>query len=234
MQLWLINLLLPQKMNKSGLSQKPYWDSQNSRRDPSDPIIAAFAIPKVSLISKHTLLPKDALIIDIGCGNGYFTYYLSKLSQTIGIDFSYNMLKQNPCENLFQASSTKLPFKDNSFNMVFCSNLLHHLENWELDQTLLEMKRISKQYVVLSEPNRYNPLMMMLGLVKKEERKSLQFCEKFLQNKITSSGLSVVYSETSGFVTPNRMPKLLVSILKKFNTPNPLAAYTVIISEKIN
>ena len=39
MQLWLINLLLPQKMNKSGLSQKPYWDSQNSRRDPSDPII---------------------------------------------------------------------------------------------------------------------------------------------------------------------------------------------------
>ena len=115
-------------MSKPSLGQKPYWDSQNSRRHPSDPVIAAFVMPKVSLISKHTSLPKDALIIDIGCGNGYFTYYLSKLSKTIGIDFSHNMLRQNPCENLFQGSSSKLPFKDNSFDMVFCSNLLHHLE----------------------------------------------------------------------------------------------------------
>jgi len=221
-------------MNGLNLDQKLYWDAQNSRRDPADPIIAAFAIPKVSLIAKHTSLPKDALIIDIGCGNGYFTYYLSKLRRTIGIDFSFTMLKQNPCENLFQASSTKLPFKDNSFDMVFCSNLLHHLENWEMNNTLLEMKRISKRYVVLSEPNRYNPLMMMLGLVKKEERKSLRFCEKFLQNQITASGLSILHSETSGFVTPNRMPKFLVSILKKFNNPTPLAAYTLIISEKTN
>ena len=70
-------------------------------------------------------------ILDVGCGNGFFTYYFSKLAYTVGIDYSRYMLSINPGALLIQGSALALPFKTDSFDLVFCSNLLHHVKDPE-------------------------------------------------------------------------------------------------------
>ena len=112
-------------------------------------------------------------ILDVGCGNGFFTYYFSKLAYTVGIDYSRYMLSINPCNPLIQGSALSLPFRANSFDLFFCSNLLHHVE--DLESVVSEMKRVSKKFIVLSEPNRNNPLMALFSVLIREERGQLKF-----------------------------------------------------------
>jgi SAM-dependent methyltransferase len=189
--------------------------------------VTAFVQPKIDFVFNHI---KDVgLILDVGCGNGYFTYYLEKVGPTIGLDYAATMLSQNPVEALVQGSAFELPFADDSFDLVLCSNLLHHLLHPL--KVISEMKRTSKKYVVLHEPNRNNPAMLALALFKAEERGGLRFTSSYLGSLAHQAGLYVIACQTLGFVTPNRMPKAIAKILARFNKPSPFAAYSILVAE---
>ena len=208
--------------------QSIYWESQKKRRHPSDPIVAAFVQPKLDFVFSY--VKTVDYILDVGCGNGYFTYYLEQVGPTIGLDYAAAMLNLNPVAALVQGSAFELPFPEASFDLVFCSNLLHHLPSPV--KAISEMKRTSKKYVALSEPNRNNPAMLALGLVKAEERGSLRFTPFYLRSLAQQAGLYVIDCQTIGFVTPTRMPRMVAKILTRFNRPNPLAAYSVLVAER--
>ena len=154
--------------------QRKYWEGERGRkrRPPEHPVIDAFVIPKINYIRDYVDLSKIR-ILDVGCGNGFFTYYFSKLAYTVGIDYSRYMLSINACNPLIQGSAISLPFRANSFDLVFCSNLLHHVEDPE--SVVREMKRVSKKFIVLSDPNRNNPLMALFSVLIREERGQLKF-----------------------------------------------------------
>lgn len=211
--------------------QSAYWGKQRKRRHPSDPIIAAFAKPKLQFMLTHTVLPSSPSILDVGCGNGYFTYYLQEIGPTIGLDYTTGMLHMNPCRRLVQTSAHAMPFRDRSFDVVFCSNLLHHVG--EPLAVVLEMKRVSQRYVVIHEPNRNNPAILALGLFKAEERASLLFSAAYVKAMVQNVGLKIVACQTMGFVTPNRMPRPVAMLAGKVNIPNPLGAYTVVVAERL-
>jgi ubiquinone/menaquinone biosynthesis C-methylase UbiE len=181
------------------------------------------------LILKYIELPQSPQILEVGCGNGYFTYYLKDFGRTIGVDYARTMLSLNPCSDLIQASAFQLPFADNEFDLSFCSNLLHHMT--EPVAAIKEMKRVSKRYVAISEPNRNNPAILTLGLLKSEERESLRFSGAFLRSLAEQAGLRVLACETMGFVTPNRMPRPIVKLVSRFNGPNPFGAYAVLVAQ---
>lgn len=210
--------------------QLTYWEGQTRRKHPSHPTVAAFASPKVDYIMQHVTMPAEGRILDVGCGNGYFTFYLNRIAATTGIDYAMAMLRMNPSNLVAQASAFELPFPDNSFDLVFCSNLLHHLPNQ--DHAIQEMKRVSRRYVVMLEPNRNNPLILALGLYKPEERDLLRFTLKLLKQYAAIARLEVIAGERLGFVTPSRMPHILVKLLSRLNKPNLFAAYSVLITEK--
>ena len=67
------------------------------------------------------------------------------------------LLSQNPHGLLTCGDAASLPFRDASFDLVFEANLLHHVS--DANAVIGEMHRVSRKYVVLLEPNRYNPLM---------------------------------------------------------------------------
>lgn len=219
----------------SRLHQKEYWEKERSRRSPSHPVIQAFAEPKVHYI--NTILSSrtsgelnEMTLLDVGCGNGFFTFYFEPIYNTYGLDYSEFMLATNPCTKKICASATHLPFAENSFDIVFCSNLLHHLE--EPIDAVREMRRVSRKYVILSEPNRNNALMFMFGLFKKEERGTLKFSINFMKKLLLKYRLKLVAATTMGIIVPNKTPAYFLPILQFLDGRYPLGFYNLIIGEK--
>jgi len=72
-----------------------------------------------------------------------------------GIDMSERAIeearKRLPHANMQTGSVYVLPYADNFFDLTICSEVLEHLD--EPEKALLELKRVSKKYVLLSVPN---------------------------------------------------------------------------------
>lgn len=109
---------------------------------------------------------KNGKILDLGCGTGILSEYILKKQPSLhiyGIDISNRAIdvankKLKKYKNVqFQTGDvTKLPFKDNYFDMAMCNSILHHVP---LNETLAEIKRVLKPNGVLwfCEPNLLNP-----------------------------------------------------------------------------
>lgn len=213
--------------------QKRFWESEKKRRKPWHPAIEAFTKPKLAYISRFILRDNSGSrlsLLDIGCGNGFFTYYLEKSFDTVALDLSYSMLKKNISKMKLCGSATELPFKNRSFDITFCSNLLHHLD--DPDIAVSEMKRTSRKYVVISEPNRNNPLMFLFGLLKKEEWGTLKFSLRYMKHLVERAGLGLIGASQRGIVLPNKTPDWLLPVLKRLDGEYPFAFYNIIISER--
>ena len=199
--------------------QSAYWQKSihKKRRDPRHSVIKAYVEPKLEHILKTVHLDKGTKVLDVGAGNGYFSYYFDKIADTTAVDYSEVILGQNPISKKYVMDARNLKFEDNSFDLVFCHALLHHIDKDERAKVLEEMKRVSSGHVVVIEPNRNNPLMALFGLLKKEEHGSLVFSRSYLSKLFTSAGLNVVGSCSFGLLTPNRMPipKTLLPLEKR-------------------
>lgn len=171
-----------------------------------------------------------AQLLEVGCGNGFFTTYLKDIWKVTALDRSHKMLTLNPYKNAVQGEVERLPFRDESCDIVFSTNLLHHIED-PLAATR-EMVRVSKHYVVLVEPNRNNPLMFLFSFLKKEERGAVKFCQDYLVSLIEQSGLRLLHSCSHGSVVPNKTPRFLVPLLQPFNTTIPFGFYVMAIGHK--
>jgi ubiquinone/menaquinone biosynthesis C-methylase UbiE len=100
-------------------------------------------------------------ILDIGCGDGDRTiriakYYNVSMSNVHGLD--YNVDSITTCKKVFNANSIDLetddiPYKDNTFDLVICNQVLEHLNNYK--KTISEAIRVTKNegYIVFGIPN---------------------------------------------------------------------------------
>lgn len=88
-------------------------------------------------------------ILEIGCGQGFNTYLLSKDKQNnvIGIDLSKEDIEisrqRYPNINFLIMNAEKLTFKNNSFDVVYAIEILEHIDH--LDKVLSEVKRVLKK-----------------------------------------------------------------------------------------
>ena len=192
--------------------------------------MCAYADPKVDFIRAH--IPLTGNILDLACGNGIFTQRLACEGGTVtGLDFSAHLLKQNPHGQLTRGDATHLPFMDSTFDVVFEANLLHHVNN--VPEVMREMSRVSKKYVVLLEPNRYNPLMFAFSLVVAAERGGLKSCTRYLCQEANATGLYVVACRTTGMISQNNTPQMFVPLLRRFDRQISWGQYIIIVAEKV-
>lgn len=204
--------------------QFSYWQKSihKKRRIPSNPIIKVYVEPKLDYVSKFIPLNKDTKVLDVGAGNGYFSYYFDKVADVTAVDFSEVILGQNPVQKKYVMDARDLKFPDQSFDLVFCHALLHHIDKSERSRVINEMRRVSKRNVVIIEPNRNNPLMALFGLLKKEERGTMDFSMSHLVDLFKSANLEIIKASSFGLLTPNRMPipKLLLPLeMRLFERP---------------
>lgn len=103
------------------------------------------------------ILPSDIQsIIDIGCGNGFFTNKFAEKFDTIGVDINEQNLKKIRTRTI-NSLAHELDLPENSIDLVFSSEMLEHLPNQEvLLKTVGVMKKIAKKYILISVPNDEN------------------------------------------------------------------------------
>lgn len=214
------------------MNQKNYWERENltKRRLPEHPCIREYVLPKINEIKKIIQINKENTLLDVGCGNGFFIYYFDTICQTTGVDYSEKMIELNPIKDKHIMDANNLEFEDNSFDIVFCHALLHHIEN--IDKVIQEMRRVSKKYIVILEPNRNNPLMFLFSLIVKEERKALQFSLSYLKKVVSRNKLKIIDAFSYGMIVPNKTPIPLLPVVKRFNFKQPFGMTNFIITKK--
>lgn len=110
---------------------------------------------KIQLITK--MIPVDVdTMLDVGCGNGAITNILAESIDITAVDRSKEALKFVKSKKI-EASADAIPLPNKSFDLVFSSELLEHLEDETLKTTVSELKRLTKNYLLLSVPNDENP-----------------------------------------------------------------------------
>jgi ubiquinone/menaquinone biosynthesis C-methylase UbiE len=85
-------------------------------------------------------------VLDVGCGTGNNTLLLQKAidAQVFGLDSSFGMLveareKESPI-SFIHASANCIPFRPGSFDMLFMTEVVHHLPR--MDDAMQEMGRV--------------------------------------------------------------------------------------------
>lgn len=122
--------------------------------------------------------------LDVGCGEGHIIHFLrekgSKLKFT-GIDIvSKNLViarKLNPSVKFEYADFFRRKFRQNSYDLVLCTEVLEHLKNPDL--AVKKLKPIAK-YFIISVPN--EPFWRIANILRGAHWKTLGNTPHHLQN----------------------------------------------------
>jgi ubiquinone/menaquinone biosynthesis C-methylase UbiE len=144
------------------------WDSPSGRRR---------ADRRARIFVERGGLVPGRLALELGCGTGIFLEKVAAAgARIVGLDLSADLLAKararlDGTSNvvLFRGDAEHLPYKGSSFDVVYGSSVLHHLD---LDRALGEVFRVLRPggRCVFTEPNIVNPqvaVMFHLGLTKR-------------------------------------------------------------------
>lgn len=71
-------------------------------------------------------------VLEVGCGTGHWLNDFSEKVLTVGLDASFGMLSKanstNRSFSLIQGTTSQPPFKNSSFDFIYCINAIHHFD----------------------------------------------------------------------------------------------------------
>ena len=161
-------------------------------------------------------------VVDIGCGDGTFTFDLSERGSPAlihGVDPAGEAIrvareKAGARSVAFtESSGAALPFPDDAFDVAHLRGVLHHADR-PLD-LLREAFRVAPVLIVL-EPNGYNPVLKCLEKLSRYHREhgEKSFSPALLDRWIRSLGGVVVSRARVGLV-PFFCPDWMARVLKR-------------------
>ncbi len=161
-------------------------------------------------------LAPNTPILEVGCGDGSFTKELVKYSPDVtAIDISESQIENN--RRLFGGITFRqhdvaepLPFADNSFGVIWCSEVLEHL--FEPGYAVREMYRVLRPggKLLITVPYHGRFKNVLIALFKWDEHfvptnPHIRFyTKKTLGNMVEKAGFSDVRCETCGMGIPMR------------------------------
>ncbi len=119
---------------------------------------------KKVLLSYISKFPKNAKILEAGCGSGRFLEFLEKkgYKNLYGIDQAKNMVdiaKKRTIAKLKIGDVYKLPYNESEFDIVFSVHVMMHID---LPKKMLnEMMRVSKNLTIIDINNKSSPFSVL-------------------------------------------------------------------------
>lgn len=108
-----------------------------------------------SLLRKYLPKKSNLQILDAGCGTGSALKYLATFGDVIGVDLSDEALVYAKKRGkVKKADVASLPFKNESFDLVFCIQVLYHAWVEDEEEVLSEFNRVLKKggILLIQEP----------------------------------------------------------------------------------
>jgi SAM-dependent methyltransferase len=206
MKRWVKEIKRQQKMYK--------WDRAKYKRDTEPTLLSKTPsryFSTLRLISQF-ITSNHLMILDVGCSDGYYLDYVQRYSKQVkpyGVDIFFDSLLCAKALgiNTVCAAGEFLPFKDETFDAIFCFEVIEHSAKPSL--LLKSIKRVLKPrgIILLS-----TPLQSHLGRVeqrivdklrsctnKASERKFhfKEYSKKEMMRIFNEVGLDVIHSELS-------------------------------------
>ena len=121
--------------------------------------ISKFFLDNFSKVLIESITPlKPQSILDVGAGEGFVLEKLrkNKIGKKLeGIEYMDEAIalgkKTNPLVKIKKGDIYKLPYKDNAFELIICTEVMEHLEDPKM--ALAELKRVTSKHIILSVPN---------------------------------------------------------------------------------
>ena len=185
--------------------------------------------------------------LDVGCGTGLLAERLARAGYAMsGVDPSEGMLEvlraRAPQVCATTASGTALPFDDDSFDLVLCVAVMHHIADPDaVRQTLGEMVRVSRPggRVLVWDHNPRNPYWgRLMARVPQDTGEERLIPEHELLEGLRAGGAEIVLTTQLGMVpdfTPRRAVRAAAALERLAErTPGVrrLAAHNVVLASK--
>ncbi|MBE3092786.1 MAG: methyltransferase domain-containing protein [Chloroflexi bacterium] len=106
-------------------------------------------------------------VLEIGCAYGYIVKFLNELGiEAHGVDISNYAIEHSKHKNCIKLDVMKerLPFEDNSFDLIIIIDVLEHFPEDSLDFVFSELKRVGSDKVYM-----FIPTIVYPGLQDREE-----------------------------------------------------------------
>jgi SAM-dependent methyltransferase len=165
--------------------------------------------------------------LELGCGTGLFLSRAAASGAAIhAVDLSVDLLdkarektKGLPLVTLSRGNAEALPFRDSSFDAVYGSSILHHLD---LDAALAELRRVLKPggRLVFAEPNAINPHLLLIFRVRALRRHfgvspdEMAFTRWRARRALARAGFVQVSVEPYDFLHPST-PRALIAAVSR-------------------
>jgi len=124
---------------------------------------------KVRKIITKITRDKRCSVLDVGCGDGSLLEPFSKHQDCYGVDISEAQLERAQDKNIktfrIDLETEKLPFPQDFFDLVICSETIEHL--LDADNLLQEVNRVlrTKGSFILTFPNVNQPISWLVQVV---------------------------------------------------------------------
>jgi len=140
----------------------------------------------------------NLLTLDLGCNNGHYKPYINRY---VGLDIASSCLSKFKAPRL-QALAQQLPFRKNTFERIFASEVLEHI--WNRKKVLSECRRILKpnSEIILSVPYGKNPYGMRPRSGTKRHKKYGVNYIPYIHGKFSKEDVTFLL-ENNGFYVNN-------------------------------
>jgi ubiquinone/menaquinone biosynthesis C-methylase UbiE len=170
--------------------------------------------------------PSVKSILDVGCGDGTFTFEIFELvkpKKIVGFDSAKSAIrvanktvkkidKKKITFLTCNVYNTNKEFKKNSFELIVIRGVLHHLYNPE--EAIQSLSHISNNIIVL-EPNGYNPILKIIEKVSPYHRKHEErsYYPPLMNTWFTKNGYKIK-RQIFFSIVPYFCPEIVAKMLK--------------------
>jgi ubiquinone/menaquinone biosynthesis C-methylase UbiE len=180
------------------MSTPETWDKVYANFDNFNPIDQAFYDRLTSILITET---KDlSSILEVGSGSGILVSFFEK-SGLLSVGMDRSVMPLNVAKSKFEASNLvsgdmfQIPFKSNSFDIVWNEGVLEHFKYPKNLAACKEMTRVSKNLVIIAVPNRYTVWPVRKILLKATKKWPYGYEESYSSNRLKrlmeNAGLTV-------------------------------------------
>jgi SAM-dependent methyltransferase len=98
-----------------------------------------------------TLIPPAAQVLDVGCGDGLIAALIASHRPDVRIEGVDVLVREGTRIPVSPFDGTRLPFPDDSFDLVLFSDVLHHTVDPRVLQA--EASRVTRRHVLIKDHN---------------------------------------------------------------------------------